>query len=540
MKYLPLVLLSLLTTFQLFANEAPVRVPSLLRSATVYRNAAELTHTAKASIDAGNNELIIEGISNKIDLSSLQIGSDGNITIMSAQYATDFLKPAVKSPLIKKLEDSVAEMNEQLINVQVILKTDYELLELLKGGKEIRSGQTGITVTELVKLMDYYRAKTLELQNEIAVYKEKEKKIIELLNKYNNQINEEEQKNTRTGGRLELQLNSASSGNFNFTVSYITQTAGWTPYYDLRVANILKPLQLVYKARILQYSGIDWKQVKLILSTSTPNQHGNAPVFSSWFLGYVEAAQVMNNYRKANRLQSMAPAAMEKQSMPEVAGKSEGIGISEYVNVLDKELNVSFDISIPYDVPNNGKEQSVVLKEFEVPAFYKFYAAPKLDNDAYLLAEVPEWEKLNLLAGEANIIFEGTYVGKSYIDPNATTDTLNLTLGRDKRVVVKKEKLTDFSSVKFIGNTKKQLFTYEITVRNNKKEKLQMLLKDQMPLSTNKDIEVEVLETAQASMNPDNGVLTWKVDLLPGETKKFRISYSVKYPKDKVINLNGA
>ncbi len=144
---------------------------------------------------------------------------------------------------------------------------------------------------------------------------------------------------------------------------------------------------------------------------------------------------------------------------------------------------------------------------------------------------------MNLLPGEANIMFEGTYIGKTYIDPNSTQDTLNFTLGRDKRVVVKREKSKDFSSVKFLGTNKKQVFTYDITVKNNKKEKVDMILKDQFPVSTNKDIEVELLESNGAAINNDLGVLTWKLELAAGESKKFRISYSIKYPKDKVVNL---
>jgi uncharacterized protein (TIGR02231 family) len=212
--------------------------------------------------------------------------------------------------------------------------------------------------------------------------------------------------------------------------------------------------------------------------------------------------------------------------------------LGDYVSINDNQLNVVFDIDIPYDVPANGKEQHVVLKEYNVPVLYKYYAVPKLDNDAYLLGEVREWEKLNLLPGEANVIFEGTYVGKTFIDPNSALDTLNFTLGKDKRVVVKREKITDYSSVKFLGTNKKQIFTYEITVKNNKNEKIQMLLKDQYPISSTKEIEAELLESSNAAVNEETGVLTWKLELQPGESKKFRISYSVKYSKEKTINAN--
>ena len=213
-------------------------------------------------------------------------------------------------------------------------------------------------------------------------------------------------------------------------------------------------------------------------------------------------------------------------------------GLDDYISVADRELDVTFNIDLPYDVPTNDKAQTATLKEYEVRAIYKYYAVPKLDKDAFLLAEVADWESLNLLPGEANIIFEGTYIGKSFIDPSSTMDTINLTMGRDKRVVVKREKLKDFSKVKFLGTNKKQIFTYEITVKNNKKDAINMLLKDQYPVSQNKEVEVELLESNDAAVNDETGVLTWKLKLAPGEVKKIRISYSVKYPKDKMLNLN--
>jgi uncharacterized protein (TIGR02231 family) len=142
------------------------------------------------------------------------------------------------------------------------------------------------------------------------------------------------------------------------------------------------------------------------------------------------------------------------------------------------------------------------------------------------------------LPGQANIIYEGTYVGKSFIDPASTQDTLNLTLGRDKRVAIKREKLIDFSSIKFLGSNKLQKLTYEITVRNNKSEQVNILLKDQFPLTTNKDIEVELIDDGKAtSVNTEIGVLNWQLTLAPGEIKKVRYTYTVKYPKDKTLNL---
>lgn len=571
-------------------------VPAVLKSATVYRSGAELTHTARATLEQGNNELVIEGISNRINVNSLQIGNDGNVTIMSVEFSTDFLKPAQKSAVIKRLEDSLENVARELTVVRTAIKTDEELLDLLKANKEIGGTQNGLSVAELTKMMDYYRIKSLELQKEINQYKEKEVKLIDSHSKITLQIKEEEKKNTKTVGKVLLQLFCPIGGTYNFTVSYVTPLASWSPSYDLRVENITKPVKLAYKAKLVQTTGIDWKSVKLTLATSVPNKNSNAPVLKSWFLSYqYPRSQLKDSFQglTGNSLDevvvvgygSVRGAASEEKEKQyqeplyivngnivskrefskidknaykdlKVLKDAEGSAIygsraaggviigtlknelSDYVSVSDNELNVTYEIDLPYDVPTNGKEQNVALKEFTVPALFKYYTAPRVDKDAYLLGEVADWESLNLLPGEANIIFEGTYIGKTMIDPNNTLDTLSFTLGKDKRVVVTREKLKDFSSVKFLGSNKKQIFTYEITVKNNKKEKVEMMLKDQYPLSTNKDIEVEVLETGGAVNNTETGILNWKLELAPGESKKVRISYSVKYPKDKEINLN--
>src|SRR6266700_6351959 len=243
-----------------FATEDKNVVPAVLKSAIVYRSGAELTHTAQVVLNQGNNDLVIEGISNRIDINSVQIGTGGgNVTIMSVEFSTDFLKPVQKLLLVRKLEDSLELVKKESARIEVILKTDHELLDLLKANKEIRGTQTGLSVAELTKMMDYYKVKTLELQNEISLYKDKATRANDLIARINQQITEEEQKNTKTVGKLALQLFCPVGGTYNFTISYVTPMASWNPGYDLRVENINKPIALSYKAKLVQSTGIDWQ-----------------------------------------------------------------------------------------------------------------------------------------------------------------------------------------------------------------------------------------------------------------------------------------
>ena len=214
--------------------------------------------------------------------------------------------------------------------------------------------------------------------------------------------------------------------------------------------------------------------------------------------------------------------------------------MEDYIAVEEKNIAMEYKIDLPYTIPGNGKEQIINLKDYNLSPEYKFYAAPKLDQNAFLVADFKDWEKLNILSGLANITYDGTYVGQTYLNTSQTNNVMSVTLGSDKRISVKREKLTDFSQVKILGSDTKVTLAYKITVKNNQNKAVKFTLKEQYPISSQKEIKVELLdkETTKPTYNKEDiGVVTWDFDLAAGESREFRIAYSVKYPKDKKINL---
>jgi TonB-dependent SusC/RagA subfamily outer membrane receptor len=600
MKYSILFLSLLISVLVCHARDDGGSVSSKLTTVVVYRQGAEMVHTATTFLKQGNNQVIVEGISNKLDINSIQVKTPAAVTVLGVEFSGNYLPPAEKTARETMLDDSLGHVQQDEDKVDLSITNTTDLLDVLKENRNIKGTQSGLSVAELAKLMDYYKGKSLELQNTMQELKGRKKKLDALAEKIQEQIDEEQKKNVNTSGRLTLQLSAAIEGRCDLTVTYIAQNASWSPCYDVRVENTNSPLKLVYKAKVVQTTGIDWKQVKLSLSTSTPAQWGNAPSLVSWFLGYMNPESVMNfNKRKditgavaGVNVQNMVVVGYTSAKIRGVESETENEdplyvvdgspmnkeqfekinpndikkmnvlkddaataiygsraangavvvelknGLEDYISVANTALDMTYDLDVPYDIPTNGKEQTATLQTKEVKVNYKHYAVPKLDKDAYLLAEIPNWDKLNLLPGEANIILEDTYVGKSFIDPASTSDTLNLTLGRDQRVAIKREKVVDYSSVKFLGTNKLQKFTYELTVKNNKADAVNLLLKDQFPLSTNKDIEVTLDDNGGAEVNNEIGVLNWKMTLAPGESKKVTFTYSIKYPKDKVVNVN--
>lgn len=530
------ILITLLFPLSVFAQQQ-IKSKAILESVTVYNNGAQLTHRGRVNLPSGTSEIVVNNISGRVNENSIQVGVSPGVTILAVQFNRDFLNTDAANPEIKLLNDSIKIVNTELIKTKNAKTIEEQTLVLLDENRKSGGTNTGTNVAELMKLAEYYRAKSTEVRNAIMSISITEEKQSRKLDALQQQLAELRSNPNQQLGQLVLQLMAKENVDASYNVSYVTPNANWLASYDIKSVSTNKPLEIVYKGAITQNTGLDWKKVKLSLSTGNPNYNITAPNLNPWF--------VSTNQHQI-RIKGMASPVAESNMLNEVMvvgyGKAEKKSITgsvstinNYTAVNETQLGVTFDIDIPYDINSDNKPHTVSFKEYQVPAKYKYFAAPRISSDAYLLADVLDWEKLNLQAGNANIIFEGTYTGKSFINPANVSDTLSLSMGKDKKILITKEKQEDFSSTKFIGSNKKQLFTYLIKIRNTKKEAIELALKDQYPLSTESDIEIELLDSTGAAVNKETGILTWNLKIAPNETKTIKLSYSVKAPKSKII-----
>ncbi|MGB3090584.1 MAG: DUF4139 domain-containing protein [Chitinophagaceae bacterium] len=541
------------------------RVDAAIKNATVYFGyGAELTHESKVKIDATTKIIVISQLSTSIDINSLQISVPEDVALLSQHYKVYYpaIPTVIKTKEVERLEDSIVLLQKEITRIDNLVAIDQEILA--KTGLLIEttintSGNKTITSEEVLKLLEYYNLKIEKSKTNIYNHKQN-------INLQNLKIADIRKRiaamsvvapnKQKPYGQVFLQVMCKRSGEIPVDLSYYTTQAGWTAVYDVRVNSKTNKVKLVYKASLTQTSGIDWKKTKLTLSTGSPNFGVAAPILTPWYLQlyvpgiYTElqrrAAQgnasrnVVQSYRDDRSLSEVVVSGTDGDYKQEKL-KDQTIDpstLQQYTTLNEGQLNTNFEIDLPYDIESDGQLHSVSIKDQEISCVLKNYAVPRIDKDAYLLAEVADWQNLDLLPGDANIIMDDTYIGKSVIDPNTTADTLNLSLGRDKRIAVKRSVVKELSSLKTSGKESRQIFTYEIIVKNNKLTDVNLLLKDQYPLSTIKEVEVKLEEDGAAMVNPETGVLTWKIDLKPGESKKVRFTYSVKYPKDKkIVNL---
>ena len=507
---------------------------SKITNVTVFLSNAQVTREVKTHIDAGRTNLIVRGLTSQLDPASIQVAGKGSFIILGISHQQNFLNELNIPKPLKAMKDSVENLLRQLILEQSQKEILNKEEQMLLSNQKIGGANQNLAVAELKAMADFYRSRLGDIVSLRMKQDEKAKKLNERIAKLNAQINEQNEMYGRNTSEIVVSISADAPTAVELDVNYVVTNAGWYPIYDLRAINTRNPVQLNYKANVFQSTGEEWKNVKLKLSTANPNQTGLKPELSAWYLDFYQPISYSLNEVVVTKSRARAHEDKKAKEEMEMSAPS-ATTVADYVSTIQTTLNTEFDISLPYSVASASKPTVVDIRNYEMKADYIYSVAPKLDVNAFLLARAIGWEEFNLLPGEANIFFEGTFVGKTFIDPNNIKDTLSVSLGRDKRIVVKREKLKDLTSRNFIGSTKKESYAYEISVRNTKAEAIKIVVEDQVPVSQNTQIEVTLQDAGGAKYIKQSGKLTWELDMKPNEARKMVYKFEVKYPKDKQL-----
>ena len=221
---------------------------------------------------------------------------------------------------------------------------------------------------------------------------------------------------------------------------------------------------------------------------------------------------------------------MEAPAM-DMAEESQMVAVQEQ----KAQFGYEFEIKQPLTILSDGKTTTTEIGRYQLPATYQYKGIPRADKDAFLVADATDWQQLNLLEGEANVYFENSFVGKSILDPTQPSDTLHFSLGRDNGIRIQRTKVSERSARRLLASSQEQNMTWRILVKNTRKETVSLLLQDQIPVSRNSDISVTTEELSGGTLNKEQGIVSWQLQLQPGEQRELILQYKVKYPKSRKL-----
>jgi len=555
MKDLLVLLLAFGLALPLWAQTTPeeVRVATEVENVVVFFEGAEVTRRVTHNFKQGRTTIVFTGLSSKINASSIVTAAAGKVKILSTTYLTNYLQPQKTKASIQLIEDSLAYYGAQI----QALNDEKDAFEIEKSmileNKDISTGQQNASgVAELAKAATFFRTRITDINKNISRINAAVGVIEKRTRALKAQKSIADAELLTPTHEVFVSLEAEAATRSEVTLTYIVPDAGWAPKYDIRATSVADPLQIDFLADVYNDSDIDWTDVKLTLSTADPTQSATAPVLTVWNLNYYTPSSLANFSK--NRLYEKAEDGFGFGDEEDAWGADEGAGdgfgdwgdddwddpeepVIELAEVAVSELSVNYDITVPYTIPADNQPYLVEVRVVKAPAMYEYLAIPKVDPDAFLVARLVGWEQLNLIPGPASVYYAGTYIGESVINSAAATDTLDLSLGRDKKVQITRTKVRDYTSKRAIGSKRTTELGYEIELKNLNNKDIKVKVLDQFPISGESEIEVEVGNVSGAERDNTTGQLKWMLTLAPSEAKKVAFDFSVKYPKNKEIQL---
>lgn len=539
---------------------------SNITKATVFLSGAQVfRNTETVSIKKGVSEMIIKDVSPYLSQQQIQATAKGSFLILDVQYQTEYIAPSTQAPVIvpEKVQNEINRLNDTLLFITFekeritakLANLDNEKTMVMQN-QLIKAGGTSDTLPELKDVVNYYREKLDDINELIHKWKKinhrvslRDKKHKARLSELNNYAQAVGQPAIPAKTRYHILVTTysdvATSGKLE--VNYFVTNAGWIPAYDLRADDITSPMMITYKAHVFQNSGEDWSNVNLVLSTYDRTFSATKPTAGAWRLDYTinkpVAVNIQSNSNELYYSQNFAsPVEMEaaKNNLSNNNASFKELG-SQYISMQSMAAinqnfsNVEFDVKLPYSIKADGSQKLMVVMNEKMDANFYHYMLPRVNKYGFLQAKIGDWENLSLLPGKANIYFNQTIVGSTVIDPSVMSDTMELTLGRDQAIVSTRKKISE-KEEKAGGKRILKTLSFEIEVRNNSRGAIVLTLDDLIPVTANEEIKIKIVDGDGGHFNETTGMLTWKLNLAPGQKKTLHFTYSIEHDKDKPVS----
>ncbi|MDX9891920.1 MAG: DUF4139 domain-containing protein [Bacteroidales bacterium] len=536
MKKLSIILfLILVSPILIFAQFEKV-LPSAIKKATIYPQGAQLQNEVSFPIQKGQMKIKLTGLTYNLNEESIRIISDGSFTILNVQYQTDYINELDKDAETKKLMDKIDELKSKVEEEEVWVKIIKEKIDFLTVNKQINGKNEAINPETFKTMNQIYGSNyetlaldALKRQRLIQKYKDELAKLTAQLQTISNQTG-------TPSGTIIVVIDGKQAKTAKMVFSYYTWNASWYPSYDIRFTGFNKPLEITYFANIQQTTGVEWKDVDIVLSSAKTQVSAQIPFLSPYYLTYFQPVSVTNTsvYQKGAAVSY--DMAVTEGSVNR--GKDAGYfspAPQQSVASATSETVKEYIVQNPQTIISSQNTTAVTYGEGTLNAVYDYQTIPKLSENVYLIARILDWGKADLTSGMAKLYLENSYVGKSMINTSQFSDTLDISFGVDNNVTIKREKITTFSEKTFTGSNVKETVGFKITIRNNKSYAITTSVFDQIPISTDEKIVVDLIESSNGNLTKETGKIEWKLNLQPNETKTVTIKYSVKYPKDKKV-----
>jgi uncharacterized protein (TIGR02231 family) len=527
------------------AQAADLDASSAIDAVTVYPDGANVTRVITLDLPSGDNTLVATDFPLALDPSSLRVEGDAGtkVTIGAIDARPPRPLPPLNLPELDKRIEALRDQRADLDGTIAAAEARRKFAERFAEASPAGMGDKGEA-----RPIAEWRAAFTAVADEVA---SADSAILDAQRKQRDLDREiarlEAERAAKPPSKLEVRIDVAAAAATKATlrVTYAVRNARWTPLYDARLdtgAKDRKPaLELVRRAEITQSTGEDWANVALGVSTTRVARGGNAPELNSLIVQYPLPQRPAAFNGIADKLRSAAPAAEPMPSaVPEqrlFAKRAEEQQATAEISTFQATVRIPARVSVG---ASEGTKSLRIASATIVPDLI-IRSVPVLDPTAFLEASFVQIDDAPLLPGKVSIYRDGTFIGHARMAPAAKDETVRLGFGADDKVKIERSvvKRNEGATGLIVTTAKTDERAFKTTLRNGHDVPIKVAIQDQLPVSENDEIAVEMLSSTTqpttTNVHDKRGVLEWAFEVKPGEAKDINFAWRVRWPKDKGV-----
>lgn len=348
---LSIVVIALLSC-QAFGQKTQV-VNSNIRQVTIYRNGAEVMRDISLTLDEGTHELIFKGLSGSLDRESIRLSGLADLTVLSVLPKMNYNQEGEKSKTMKQLEAKSEVFKEKIAFERGMEQIYKQEEEMLIKNQQLGGDKVAVKALDLKEAIDFQRKRLIEVLQKKLETADNIRKWDDSLKAVGKELTPLLTDSQKAAMEIVVTVSSKKAAQVKLELSYYLTDAGWYPSYDAKLTDLSTPLSLQFKAGMFQYSGEDWKKVKMILSTANPRDRALVPALKTWYWGlpndYSQYGTVSADNLPAEGSISEVRGFVkdaENRPLPGAAVAIKGANIG-----TNTDINGFYQLSIPTNLP---------------------------------------------------------------------------------------------------------------------------------------------------------------------------------------------
>jgi len=551
-----LIATSLLLASTASIMAADISATSRIDAVTVYPIGAEVMRVGRVTMERGEHAILFTDLPAQAVSGSIRV--EGKATGMLEIGSVDTRRvsvprtdAAMAATERKQIEDAIEKLKDERAVLQAGVEAAQAQKTLITNLAQLptqppapKGAASQPDWSQLFALIGQRSAEAQKSVLEAQIkMRETDRQIADLTGKLATLAPAQEERT-----EVKVFVNAGAPLDAELTIRYQVQMASWTPFYDARLSTGTRDepakLQLIRRASIQQKTGESWDDVQLALSTARPGAGSAAPILHPMTVDYVPDAppprqqapadgsgRLMDRFAQEERDQS-PQEARERADESKQAGEVRA-------RIEMQAFQAVYAIAGRVAVPSTGEMKRVQIDDLALDPTLTVRTVPKAEQKAYLYAKLTTARGTPLLPGTVALFRDATFVGNGRLPLLAPGEEHELGFGVDDMVRVRHAIIEDKrGETGLISTSKTDVRNYRITVKNLHQRPIQLSVLDQIPVSQNDAIKIELqgrTAPTRRDVEDKRGVLAWDMSLTPDEEKAVEFGYRVSWPGAKRV-----